>query len=202
MPQEARRGQMIFGSYPELAMRRHDGSREWFSAYLATYLERDIRVGNNVGKLSDFQTLVRLLAARTSQEYNASSLAREIGVDSKTVESWVSILEASYQVFRLRPWQANIGKRLVKRPKLYFWDTGLVCHLTGVRSVEALEAGPLGGPVFENLVIAEVLKAVAHRGLDVEAYYFRESNGRRLRLPCSENRMPLWANPAECAPGR
>jgi predicted AAA+ superfamily ATPase len=182
MPADARPGQMLFGSYPELAMRGHDGSREWFSAYLATYLERDIRVGNNVGKLSDFQTLLRLLAARTSQEYNASSLAREVGVDSKTVESWVSILEASYQVFRLRPWKADIGKRFVKRPKLYFWDTGLVCHLTGIRSMETLEAGPLAGPVFENLVIAEILKAVAHRGVDVEAHYFRESNGLEADL--------------------
>ena len=182
MPAQARQAQMLFGSYPELAMRGHDGSRELFSAYLATYLERDIRVGNNVGKLSDFQRLIRLLAARTGQEYNASSLAREVGVDSKTVESWVSILEASYQVFRLRPWHANIGKRLVKRPKLYFWDTGMACHLAGVRSTEALEAGPLGGPVFENFVIAEILKAATHRGLEVEAFYFRESNGLETDL--------------------
>jgi predicted AAA+ superfamily ATPase len=145
---------MLLGSYPELAMRAHDEAREWYSSYLGTYLERDVRLANEVGKFSDFQTLLRLLAARTSQEYNAS-----------------------YLVFRLRPWHANIGKRLVKRPKLYFWDTGLVCHLTGIRDNEALQSGPLGGPVFENLVVAEILKAAAHRGLEVQANYFRESNG-------------------------
>jgi predicted AAA+ superfamily ATPase len=177
MPRTARAAQMLLGSFPELTMRDHEGAREWYSSYLATYLERDVRLANEVGKLADFQTLVRLLAIRTSQEYNASALARDVGVSSKTIESWVSILEASYLIFRLRPWQANIGKRLVKRPKLYFWDTGLVCHLSGIRGEEALEEGPLGGPVLENLVIAEILKAAAHRGLDVEAHYFRESNG-------------------------
>ncbi len=182
MPKGGRRDQMLLGSYPELAMRDHEGAREWYSSYLATYLERDVRLASDVGKLSDFQTLIRLLAVRTSQEYNASSLSREVGVDSKTIESWVSILEASYLVFRLRPWHANIGKRLVKRPKLYFWDTGLVCHLSGIRSTEALESGPLGGPVFENLIVAEILKAAAHRGLDVEPHYFRESNGLEADL--------------------
>ena len=182
MPKAARKGQMLHGSYPELAMRSHEGAREWYSSYLATYLERDVRLANDVGKLSDFQTLIRLLAVRASQEYNASSLARDVGVDSKTIESWVSILEASYLVFRLRPWQANIGKRLVKRPKLYFWDTGLICHLAGIRDTEALEAGPLGGPIFENLLVAEILKGGAHRGLDLEAYYFRESNGLEADL--------------------
>jgi predicted AAA+ superfamily ATPase len=182
MPKAARKAQMLQGSYPELVMRDHEGAREWYSSYLATYLERDVRLANDVGKLSDFQTLIRLLVARVGQEYNASAFARDVGVDSKTVESWVSILEASYLVFRLRPWHANIGKRLVKRPKLYFWDTGLVCHLAGIRDMEALEEGPLGGPVFENLLIAEILKAGAHRGTDIETFYFRESNGSEADL--------------------
>ena len=182
MPKAARPDQILRGSYPELALRDHEGAKEWYSSYLATYLERDLRLAGGVGRLSDFQTLTRLLALRTSQEYNASSLARDVGVDSKTIESWVSILEASYLVFRLRPWHANLGKRLVKRPKLFFWDTGLVCHLAGIRDIEALEAGPLGGPVFENLVVAEILKGVSHRGLEVEANYFRESNGLEADL--------------------
>jgi predicted AAA+ superfamily ATPase len=94
MPRAAQAAQMFLGSYPELTMRGHEGAREWYSSYLATYLERDVRLANEVGKLSDFQTLVRLLAIRTSQEYNASALARDVGVSSKTIESWVSILEA------------------------------------------------------------------------------------------------------------
>ena len=164
----------------------YEGSREWYAAYLATYLERDVRLANDVGRFSDFQTLVRLIAVRTSQEYNASALARDVGVSSKTVEAWISILEASYLVFRLRSWQANLGKRLVKRPKLFFWDTGLVCHLAGIRDEEALRDGPLGGPVMENLVVAEILKAAAHRGIDLEAHYFRESNGLEADLILNE----------------
>ncbi|MDP3178797.1 MAG: DUF4143 domain-containing protein [Spirochaetaceae bacterium] len=99
-----------------------------------------------------------MLAIRGAQEYNASSFARDLGISAKTVEAWVPALEASYIVFRLRPWHATVGKRLIKRPELYFWDTGLLCHLAGLRDAEALEAGPLGGPVFENLVVAEILK--------------------------------------------
>jgi predicted AAA+ superfamily ATPase len=182
MPRQARPDQLLHGSYPELALRGYEGEREWYSSYLATYLERDVRLANDVGKLSDFQTLIRLLAARTGQEYNASSLSRDVGVNSKTVESWVSILEASYLVLRLRPWMANIGKRLVKRPKLFFWDTGLACHLAGIRDAEALSAGPLDGPIFENLVVAEIMKGAAHRGTDLDAFYFRESNGLEADL--------------------
>jgi predicted AAA+ superfamily ATPase len=182
LPVKARSGQMLSGSYPELAMRGYEGSREWYKSYLGTYLERDVRAVHGVGKLADFQSLLSLLAARTAQEYNASGLARELGVDYKTVESWVSILEASYILFRLRPWKANIGKRLVKRPKLYFWDTGLVCHLSGLRDGEALDAGPLAGPIFENYVCAEILKAAAHRGRDLEALFYRESNGLEADL--------------------
>ncbi len=182
MRPKERGSQMLNGSYPELVLRDHEGAREWYSSYLATYLERDVRLANDVGKLSDFQTLVRLLAARTAQEYNASSFSRDVGVNSRTVESWVSILEASYLVFRLRPWHANVGKRLVKRPKLFFWDTGLVCHLTGIREKDALESGPLGGSALETLVVAEILKGAAHRGTDLEAFYFRESNGLEADL--------------------
>jgi uncharacterized protein len=182
IPEAARARQMLRGSYPELVTRNYDGAREWYSSYLATYLERDVRAFAGVGKLSDFQGLVRLLAARVAQEYNASALARDIGVDSKTVEAWVSVLEASFILFRLRPWHANIGKRLVKRPKLFFWDTGLACYLAGLRDEEALAAGPLAGPVFENLVTAEILKGAAHRGVGAEAFYFRESNGLEADL--------------------
>jgi len=182
MPLEARAGQLLHGSYPELVARDYVGTKEWYSSYLGTYLERDVRLVHGIGKLSDFRSLLQLLAIRSSQEYNASSLARDLGVDSKTIEAWVSVLEASYIVFRLLPFHANIGKRLVKRPKLYFWDTGLLCHLAGLRNDEALKEGPLGGPVFENLAVAEILKGAAHRGFELKAFYFRESNGLEADL--------------------
>ncbi|HEY9054835.1 MAG TPA: ATP-binding protein [Rectinemataceae bacterium] len=182
LPEAARSSQVVFGSYPELATRGYEGAKEWFSSYVGTYLERDVRAVHGLGRLGDFLDLLKLLAVRTSQEYNASSLGRDLGIDSKTVEAWVSVLEASYILFRLRPYYANLGKRLVKRPKLYFWDTGLLCHLAGLRNVEALEEGPLGGPVFENFVIAEILKGSLHRGRDLEAHFFRESNGLEADL--------------------
>lgn len=182
LPEAARSSQLVLGSYPELASRGYEGTKEWFSSYVGTYLERDVRAVYGLGRLGDFLQLLKLLAVRASQEYNASSLGRDLGIDSKTVEAWVSVLEASYILFRLRPYHANLGKRLVKRPKLYFWDTGLLCHLAGLRSAEALEEGPLGGPVFENLVVAEILKGALHRGRDLEAFFFRESNGLEADL--------------------
>jgi len=182
LPETARSSQILRGSFPELATRGYEGAREWFSSYVGTYLERDVRAVHDVGKLGEFLDLLQLLAVRATQEYNASSIGRDLGIDSKTVEAWISVLEASYVVFRLRPWHANLGKRLVKRSKLFFWDTGLLCHLAGMRSAEALEEGPLGGPVFENLVVAEVLKGALHRGRDIEASFFRESNGLEADL--------------------
>lgn len=146
------------------------------------YLERDVRLIYDLGKLSDFQLLVRLLAARCSQEQNASSIARELGVTSHTVEKWISILLAGYVCFTLPPFHANLGKRLIKRPKLYFWDTGLVCHLTGLRDLEALEGGPLYGPLFESLVVAELKKTAAHLGLNQEFWFYRDNAGLEVDL--------------------
>ena len=182
LPPELRARQILFGSYPTLAMRNYEGAREWFSSYLGTYLERDIRLVFDIGKLSDFQILLRLLAARTSQEQNIASLAREIGVSSHTVEHWISVLEASSITFSLAPFHANLGKRLIKRPRLYFWDSGLACHLTGLRDMEALEGGPLGVPLFENLVIAELLRDSLHGGRDRDFWFYRDNSGGEIDL--------------------
>ena len=153
-----------------------------FASYLGTYLERDIRLVFDIGKLSDFHVLLRLLVARTSQEQNVASLAREIGVSSHTIEHWISVLEASSITFSLEPFHANLGKRLIKRPKLNFWDSGLVCHLTGLRDIEALEGGPLGGPLFENLVIAELLKDSLHGGRYRDFWFYRDNTGGEIDL--------------------
>lgn len=167
----------IGGSYPELVVRNHRGGRDWYEAYVTTYLERDIRSLLDIGKLNDFRTVLGLLAARTAQELNLSSIAREAGVSEKTVAAWVSALEASYLILSVPPYHRNLGKRLVKRPKLYFWDTGLVCYLTGLGSREILEKGPLAGAIFENYVVAEIAKNIAHRGLDRKVHYFRTNTG-------------------------
>jgi len=182
LPEPVRPDQILHGSYPTLATRNNTGAREWFSAYLATYLEKDVRLVFDIGKLSDFQLLVRLAAARTSQELNASSISRELGVSSNTVSTWISVLQASYIVFTLQPYHANIGKRLIKRPKLYFWDTGLASYLTGLRDMDALEGGPLAGPLFENLVIAELMKRSIHGGSEKEFWFYRDNAGNEVDL--------------------
>jgi predicted AAA+ superfamily ATPase len=182
LPESLRTDQLLTGSYPALAVRGNSGYTEWFGSYLATYLEKDVRQVFDIGKLADFQLCLRLLAARTSQEHNASSLSRETGVSSNTIDKWISVMEAGYVLFLLKPFHANIGKRLVKRPKVYFWDTGLVCSLTGIRDLRALEDGPLGGPVFENLVVAELFKMILHRGLSREMFYYRDNGGNETDL--------------------
>lgn len=182
IPREVRPDQLLGGSYPALVIRGFAGRREWYASYLSTYLERDVRLIYDLGKLSDFHILIKLLAARCSQEQNASNLAKEIGVVSHTIEKWISILQAGYVSFALEPFHANVGKRLIKRPKLYFWDTGLVCHLTGLRDQEALEGGPLYGPIFENLVIAELKKNAIHQGLDQDFWFYRDNAGLEVDL--------------------
>lgn len=165
------------GSYPELVVRGHNGSADWYDAYIENYIERDLRSMLDIGKLDDFRTVLGLLAARTAQELNLSSIAREAGVTERTVAAWVSVLEASYLIFLLPAWHRNLGKRLVKRPKIHFWDTGLACRLTGIQSVEQLEKGPLAGSMFENFIVAELAKDIAHRGLDRRLFHFRSNSG-------------------------
>jgi predicted AAA+ superfamily ATPase len=177
IPEKLRSRQILEGSYPELVTREFAGAREWYAAYISNYIERDVRSLLNVGSLKDFRRLILLLAARVSQEFNASTLARELGVSVKTVQSWISVLEASYIVYLLPSYHRNLGKRIVKRPKLYFYDTGIVCYLTGLRDYEMLDKGPLAGPVFENYCLAEILKGVLHSGADISLYYFRSNSG-------------------------
>jgi uncharacterized protein len=176
-PKSTWKAMELGGGYPEVLLRAHKGAREWYDAYLTTYLERDLRSLLDIGKLRDFRVVLGLLAARTAQELNLSSIAREAAVSEKTVAAWVSVLEASYIVLPIPSFHRNLGKRLVKRPKLYFWDTGLACHLTGVRSREILERGPMAGALFENYVMAEIAKDAAHRCLDRKLFYFRTNAG-------------------------
>jgi len=165
------------GGFPELVVRKYAFFTEWYESYFQNYLERDVRTIGNIGNLKDFQKFLQLLAAKAGQEFNASSYARDLGINYKTVQSWVSILEASYIIFTLEPYFNNLGKRIVKRPKLYFWDTGLVSYLTGIRSQELFEKGPLAGPLFENYLISEIYKTIHHLKKDHKLYYFRNNLG-------------------------
>jgi len=172
---------MLDGGYPALYDRRPDRD-DWMGAYLTTYLERDVRQTLNVGNLLRFQTFVRLCAGRCGQLVNLSGLGADAGVDHKTAQAWLSVLEAGYIVWRLPPWHGNINKRLIKTPKLYFTDTGLLCHLLGIRTPEQLLAHPLRGAVFETWVLGELRKQATNSGRQPEFYFYRDRKGLEVDL--------------------
>jgi predicted AAA+ superfamily ATPase len=172
---------MLHGGYPRIHAQDLP-PQVMLSDYFATYVERDVRQLINLRHLREFGQCVRLLAGRTGQLLNQTSLGNEVGVSSNTITQWLSILEASFLVFSLSPWSVNIGKRLVKSPKIYFYDVGLACWLLGIKTVEQLQHHPLRGALFENLVVLEVLKSLRNQGLRDPLYFFRDSNGLEIDL--------------------
>lgn len=168
------------GQYPELVARPGRDTTLWHSAYVQTYLERDVRSLRQVGDLSQYQAFLRALAARSAQLVNLSELGRDLGVALNTVKAWLSVLEATYQVTVLRPYFANVGKRLVKTPKIYFTDVGTLCYLTGLRDPEHAASGPMAGAIFETAVLAEIVKALTHRGVDPQVYFWRTAAGTEV----------------------
>lgn len=173
---------LLRGAYPELRANPDVDRNLWCASYIQTYLERDVRQILNVGDLNSFARFLRLLAARTGQILNYSDLGRDAGVSAPTARKWISVLEASGQVFLLPPYFRNFGKRLVKSPKLYFLDTGLATFLTGLHSPAPLISGPLYGPLFESAVMAAWVKAFCHRGLPPTLYYWRSHAGLDVDL--------------------
>ena len=172
---------LLAGGYPPLYDREVPPSA-WFAAYVTAYVERDVRQLLQIQELETFQRFVRLCAGRTGQLLNFSALATESGITHNTAKAWISVLEASYLVFLLRPHHANFNKRLVKMPKLYFYDTGLVSWLLGIRTAEQLVTHPLRGSIFETFVIAEVLKNQLNRGERPQIAFWRDSNGNEVDL--------------------
>jgi predicted AAA+ superfamily ATPase len=164
------------GGFPAV-FDRHIPVPEWFSAYLATYVERDVRQILNVSDLQTFQSFVRLCAGRVGQLVNSASLGSDCGITHNTARAWLSVLEASYVILRVPPWHANLGKRLIRTPKLYFVDSGLLCSLLGIRASGQLAEHPLRGAVFENWVVTEIFKARVHRGLPADLHFFRSRAG-------------------------
>jgi len=152
----------------------------WYSSYIATYVERDVRQVLAVRDLMQFQTFLKLVAARVGQSLNLASLAADAAVSVPTVRQWLSVLEAGHVVRRVAPWFQDAGKRLVKTPKLYFTDTGLLCRLLGVESSGDLARHPQRGAVFENWVLTEILKAWHHRGEDPPVFFWRDTEGHEV----------------------
>ena len=172
---------LFAGGYPRIFDRGLDPT-EWLRSYVATYLERDVRTVANVGDLTAFQRFVELCAGRSGQLLNYSSLSSDCGVSQPTAKAWLSILETSYVSFRLPPFHANLRKRLVKMPKLFFYDTGLVCWLLGMREPEQLRTHPLRGAIFETWVVSEIVKHRTNRGLSGGLSFYRDSNGAEVDL--------------------
>ena len=172
---------MFQGGYPPL-YDRNIAPNDFFPSYIQTYVERDARSIANIGNLSTFQRFVKLCAGRAGQLLNLSSIGNDLGIHYKTAQSWLSVLEASFIVFRLPPHHRNFRKRLVKQHKLYFYDSGLLCSLLGIESPAQLSTHYLRGSIFESMVIAEYLKRRYHNGLPPNAWFWRDSKGHEVDL--------------------
>jgi uncharacterized protein len=175
--------QLLFqGLYPRLYNFPAMNPTRYYNSYLQTYIERDLRQMANIKDLRQFELFVRLCAGRTGQVFVASNLANEVGVSVPTIQSWLSLLEASYIVYLLPPYHANLNKRLVKSPKIFFYDTGLAAFLTGMNDVQQMAVHPLRGALFENLSIMEVLKLKYNFFRNFQLYFYRESNLNEVDL--------------------
>ena len=154
--------------------------------YIRTYIERDVRQIKNITDLIVFERFMKILAGRSGQELNLSNLSTEVGVEAKTIQSWIGILEASFIVYLLKPHFNNFNKVLVKRPKIYFYDTALVCSLLGIQNVNQLSSHPLKGAIFEGMVITEFVKQNTNGGLPINQFYWRDKTGHEVDLIIDE----------------
>jgi predicted AAA+ superfamily ATPase len=170
------------GSFPELLTQPRMDSRRWYASYVQTYLERDIRTVYDIGNLREFERLLQLLAARCAQTLNLTTLATDLGLAVNTIKRWISILEACRIIYLLPPYHSNLGKRIIKSPKVYFLDCGLVCYLTRLRDPGHLLNGPLAGPLFENFCVQEAFKVMLAKGVPPHLYYLRTKTGLEVDL--------------------
>lgn len=165
--------QLWCGFYPAVWGDKKD-PHTVYDSYVATYIQKDVRQIVNIKDLTLFRRFLTLVATRVGTEFVASTIGTELGVDHKTIQSWMSILETSYTAFLLHPFYRNIGKRLTKTPKVYFYDVGLVCYLLGIETAQQLAHHPLRGAIFENMVVCDMLKERYNKGLDKNIMFYRD----------------------------
>ena len=173
---ECRKVSLLHGGYPE-AVARPSAARLWFSSYVQTYLERDVRAVTAVKDLATFRRFLALLASRHGQILNKTDLAAPLGVSVPTIAQWLGVLETTAQVLLVPPFYENLGKRLIKSPKVYVADSGLACHLLGIDTAGELAKSPFAGALFEGFIASEIGKAQVNRGQRPEIYYFRDEQG-------------------------
>jgi len=165
----------------------------FYRSYFQTYVERDVRLIINLKETAKFEKFVRLCAGRVGQLFNQSSLANDVGVSANTINDWVSVLEASFIIYRLQPYYENLGKRLIKSPKLYFIDTGLAAWLMGIETKTQMQRDPLRGNLFENLIVIDILKSKLNQGKDPRLFFYRDSHGNEVDLVIQQgnNLLPI-----------
>ncbi len=173
--------QMLKGFYPPLYHQRIK-PKDWCPDYIHTYVEKDVRQIKNISDLNTFQKFLSLLAGRCGQELNLTALGTEAGVDYKTVQSWIGILESSYIIYLLKAHHKNFNKTITKRPKLYFYDIALVCSLLGITEISHLSSHPLRGAIFETMVISELVKQRTNAGEAVNLFYWRDKTGHEIDI--------------------
>jgi len=179
-PQAKPLEQYLFtGCYPRIYDQKL-GPTKWYQDYIQTYIERDVRLIKNISDLHIFQKFIKLCAGRIGQILNLSSLANDCGITHNTAKAWLSVLESSYLVFLLQPHYKNFSKRLIKMPKLYFYDTGLACALLNISNMQQLKTHYLYGSLFESFVIAELMKERLNRGLQPNCYFWRDRLGHEI----------------------
>jgi uncharacterized protein len=169
------------GGYPRILLYGEDHG-DWFAGYVRTYVERDVRLVRNIQNLDTFSKLIQLLAARVGSVLNVQSLSIDLGVNRKTIEDWLSVLQAGYIIWLLQPYAENFSKRVTKSPKIYFYDTGLASWLLDISSPEQLAINAYRGALFENAVLNEVLKYRLHRGLRKNLFFWQDNNLREIDL--------------------
>lgn len=172
---------IVKGFYPPL-YDREVSPYDWYTNYIASYVERDVRSIINVKDLGQFQTFIRMCASRVGQLLNLSALALDCGLSHNTARAWLSVLETSGIIYLLKPYHRNFGKRIVKSPKLYFVDPGLAARILGIKSAEELFVHPNRGNLFESFVVAELLKARCSRGLDPDLFFWRDNVGTEIDI--------------------
>ncbi|WP_460686430.1 ATP-binding protein [Niabella aquatica] len=181
---------ILTGGYPEIWQERLK-PEIWMNSYIQTYVQRDVRLLKNISNMATFSRFLYLCANYAGQVLNRDELARQVGVDTKTILSWLGVLESSYIVFLLQPWYNNLNKRILKSPKLYFYDTGLLCRLLGIQNIAHLKNHQAYGALFENWIITEIKKNNFNKGIQEGLYYFRDSAGNEIDLIYEKDGQPI-----------
>jgi uncharacterized protein len=182
VPRETFLNSCVRGLFPEMVTTPSLNATRWYSSYVQTYLERDIRSMYEIGNMREFERFLQLLAARCAQQLNMSALAADAGVAVNTIKRWISILETCRIIFLLPPYYNNLGKRIIKAPKVYFLDCALVCYLTRLQDADQILKGLLSGPLFENFCIQEAFKAMVAQGVPPRMQYLRTKSGLEVDL--------------------